>query len=49
MPRSLGVLHETHEVKRSASYPGLRTQFVFYEVGVEVDGLPAETCCDEDR
>ena len=38
--RSLGILHETCTVRDSASYPGLRTHFTSYEVGVEVEGLP---------
>ena len=41
-PRLLGVLHETQEVKYSASYPGLRSRYTFYEVQIEIKGLPSE-------
>ena len=39
-PRMLGVLHETTEVKTSASYPGLRCRYTFYEVEIEIADLP---------
>jgi ADP-ribose pyrophosphatase YjhB (NUDIX family) len=43
---AVAVLEATHEVtcltRASASYPGLRTRYVFHTVEVQVDGLPAE-------
>lgn len=36
------LLHETVEVKPSASYPNLMSRYTFYEVGVVLDNLPTE-------
>lgn len=45
-PAAVAVREATHQVtcltRESASYPGLRTRYVFHTVEARVDGLPSE-------
>ena len=42
-PSDVMLLHETVEVKPSASYPNLMSRYTFYEVGMVIPGLPTSS------